>query len=191
VDITLPFPLPALVDLVILGEPYGFQYEISQRDLATCYPILRRLYIEPTFVSGFPEFMNAIPITIKSLRVSNACWQSSLNHINSALRMPPPDSCPIAPSKPIFQRMIYQPNLTNELRELRLLVGRDERFVLLKQARYTLFLPWQASWVGRSPSDYTQRFSKAADEKRQWFETCAGKRDFWEPANERHGQMIS
>jgi hypothetical protein len=55
----------------------------------------------------------------------------------------------------------------DELKALRLLARRDRRFILLK------YIPSLLNHPGLQVI--------AAGRKRQWLETCAGERDFWEP----------
>jgi hypothetical protein len=64
VSLTLPFPLPALVDLVVLRQPFtSDQYINCVYNMASCYPILRRLYIGHRLDDEAPKFINALPPT--------------------------------------------------------------------------------------------------------------------------------
>jgi hypothetical protein len=156
-----------LVDLVILGEPLNYssfpQERSSLGDLATCYPRLQRLYIGPYIRDA--EFINALPPTFKSLHIGDG-GLSILDHLTSALGVSESDRFPTtSPPKPTFERIIYMPHGfdPDKLKALRLLARRDRRFILL---RYIPSFPNQVTAAGR---------------KRQWLETCAGERDFWEP----------
>jgi len=165
-DITLPFPLPALVDLVILGRSLFHQQ--SHADMAFCYPILRRFYLGSCYISQLTACIKALPPSVKILRIVSAAAEPSpasraVACLASALGVSQCNSSPMMPS-PTLERLFYQaahlwPDDT--LNDLRRLAEKDVRFVLLKGPCFLGTL--------------------TAEQK--WLETCAGQRDYWELAD--------
>ena len=168
VNLTLPFPLPALVDLVVLCEPFGTcsHYTHSVNNMASCYPILRRLYIGYHLYDEVPKFINALPPTVKTLRIG-ASYLRSISCLRSALGLSQSE----VSSPSTLDRILYEnasPTIRNPFREL---AKREPRFVLVKE-RYCG--PWY----------FNIRLDAAEEDKRKWLDVCAGQKDYWEPADE-------
>jgi hypothetical protein len=161
--------LPVLVDLVFLRQHIDANlYPSFVGNMALCYPMLRRLYIEHRTNFEVVKFINALPPTMKTLRIGST--STSLRIIpclHSALGLSVSD----VSSRPSFtlDRILYEHGSPN-MSQFRQFAKMEPRFVLLKGIRLR----------------YTTRalHCAAEEEKRNWLDMCAGKRDYWEPADE-------
>jgi len=164
VSLTLPFTLPALVDLVVLRQPFENCYTNSLDNMALCYPILRRLYIGHYLYDEVPEFIKALPPTVKTLRIGS--YLPNMSCLYSALGLSQSD----VSSPTTLDRILYQNGSSNR-KSFWELSKREPRFILVK-----------GSFCG--PWYFNMLLDAVKEETRTWLDVRAGQKDYWEPADE-------